>query len=280
MTSRRAFLTLAGATLPIGAAQKFTGPLGLELYSLRREAEKDLPGTLARISKMGFRELETGALYGRTPAEFQRLLSASGLKVTSIVAEWKPLSSSTRAVAEQAHLLGAQYVCCSQFPHQKPPTLDDVKRAADHFNRWGRALSGAGLQFCYHPHGYEFGPGPDGTLFDTLVRQTDPKVANFEMDVFWIAFGKQDPVHLLEQYPRRFPLMHLKDLRKGEPKTGNPGEVPEEASVPLGTGEIDWPPVLRTAWRTGVRRYYIEEEHPNAARQILQTQRYLRDVRF
>jgi sugar phosphate isomerase/epimerase len=100
------------------------------------------------------------------------------------------------------------------------------------------------------------------------------------MDVFWFVFGDQDPTTALERYSGRFPLMHVKDIRPGEPRTFNPGTVAEEASVPLGTGEVDWPAVLRAARRHGVRRYYIEEEHPDAVRQIEQSLRYLKNLRF
>jgi sugar phosphate isomerase/epimerase len=281
MTSRRAFLALAGAALPAAAKQKFAGPLGLEIYSVRRQAQKDLPGTLAIIRKMGFRELEVGGFYGRTAAEFQRMLTDSGLKATSMMADWNQLVKSTGPAAEDARTLGAEYVVCSSIPHKKHQfSMEDAGRAADNFNRWGEALARAGLRFCYHAHGFEFGSGPDGTLFDTLARRMDPKNANFEMDVFWIAFGKQDPAKMLERYSGRFPIMHLKDIRKGEPKTGEPGDVVEEASVPLGTGEIDWPAVLSAARNNGVRRYYIEEEHPDALKQIPETLRYLKTLTF
>ncbi|MGH9675303.1 MAG: hypothetical protein ACRD44_19195, partial [Bryobacteraceae bacterium] len=66
----------------------------------------------------------------------------------------------------------------------------------------------------------------------------------------------------------------------GEPRTGEPGNVREEASVPLGTGEVNWPPVLAAAAKTGVKHYFIEEEHPEAAGQIPQTLAYLRKLRF
>ena len=280
MTSRRQFLALAGTGFAAAAAQKFSGPLGLQLYSLRREAEKDLPGTLKLARELGFRELEAGAFYGRSAVEFGRLAADHGLKVTSMGAEWGPLTKSTAAVTDLARGVGAEYVTCSAIPRKKRLTLDVVARAADNFNRWGEALAGAGLRFCYHAHGPEFVPGPDGTLFDTLAKRMDPKFANFEMDVFWVVFGNQDPAKLLERYSGRFPLMHVKDIRHGEPRTFDPGTVEEEASVPLGTGEVDWPPVLRAARQHGVRRYYIEEEHPEAVRQIRQTLRYLRDVRF
>ena len=279
-TSRRAFLLMAGAALPLVAQRSFPGPLGLQLYSLRREAAKDLPGTLSMIRKMGFEELEVGDFFGRTPGEFRRIAADAGLKITSVGAEWPQLTKSASEAADNARTVGAEYVCCTNIPHHRPFAADDARRAAENFNRWGQVLSGAGLRFCYHPHGFEFGSGPDGTLFDTMAKQIDPRNANFEMDVFWIVFGSQDPVKLLQRYPGRFALMHLKDMRKGEVKTGNPGDVAEEDSVPLGTGEIDWPGVLRAARESGVRRYYIEEEHPNAVGQIPRSLEYLRKLKF
>lgn len=280
MTSRREFLTLIGAAVAVGAKENFYGPLGLEIYSLRREAEKDLPGTLAMIRKMGFTELEVGHLYGRTAEDFLEVLATNGLKATSMMAEWDELSKSTAGVSDRASTLGCEYVVCSTIPRKGQLTLADVTAAAERFNRWGEALTGARLRFCYHTHGPEFLSGPDGTLFDTLARRTDPRFANFEMDVFWVFLGRQNPAKLLERYSGRFLLMHLKDVRKGEPKTFDPGPVEEEASVPLGKGEIDWPPVLAAARKTGIRRYYIEEEHPNAVKQIPESVRYLRSMRF
>lgn len=280
MPSRRAFLALAGAALPAAAKPKFTEQVGLQIYSLRREAEKNLPGALALIRKLGFKELEVGSFYGHTPAEFQKMLADNGLKATSIGAEWDQLSKSTSETVDHARVLGAEYVMCSSIPRKKRLTLEDATRAADTFNKWGEALAGAGLHFCYHAHGPEFVSGPDGTLFDTMAKRMDPKAANFEMDVFWIVFGNQDPVKLLERYSGRFPLMHVKDIRKGEPRTFDPGTVAEEASVPLGMGEIDWAPVLRAAQKHGVRHYYIEEEHPNAVAQIQQSLRYLDNLKF
>ena len=280
MTSRRAFLSMAGAALPLAAKARFSRPLGLQLYSLRGLAEKDLRGALAATRQLGFTELEAGAFYGRTPAEFKRLLAEYGLRVTSLGAEWNQLTKSTSESVDNARTLGAEYVMCSAIPRKKRLTLDDVTRAADNFNRWGEALAGAGLRFCYHAHGPEFVPGPDGTLFDTLAKLMDPKFANFEMDVFWIVFGNQDPAKMLARYSGRFPLMHVKDIRKGEKRTFDPGTVQEEASVPLGMGEVDWPPVLEAARQHGVRRYYIEEEHPNAVKQIEQSLAYLEKLKF
>ena len=281
--SRRTFLSLAAGALCDGAEHKFSRTLGLQLYSLRREAAKDLSRTLAQVLELGFRELEVGGSYGRTTAEFQRMLSDNGLKATSMGAGWDQLSKSTNQAADKARILGVQYVTCSQIPRKKQLTVDDATRAAESLNQWGESLAGSGLRLCYHIHGYEFVPGPDGpdrTLFDTLATRMDSKLANFEMDVFWVVFGNEDPVKLLNRYSGRFPLMHVKDIRKGEARTFNPGTVREEASVPLGTGEVKWSAVLDAARKHGVRHYYLEEEHPNAVAQIEQSLRYLEQIRF
>jgi sugar phosphate isomerase/epimerase len=277
MATRRGFLALAGAAL---WGQGFSRPLGLQLYSLRREAAKDLAQTLALVRKLGFTELEVGGSYGRQPSEFKRMLTEHGLTATAMGAGWEQLSKAASQVVDNARTLGVQYVTCSQIPRKKQLTFDDATRAADSLNRWGTTLAGSGLRLCYHIHGYEFVPGPDGTLFDTLAKRMDPRFANFEMDVFWVVFGNEDPVRLLQRYSGRFPLMHVKDIRKGEARTFNPGTVTEEASVPLGTGEVDWPPVFEAARKRGVVHYYLEEEHPNAVAQIQQSMRYLERIGF
>jgi sugar phosphate isomerase/epimerase len=277
MISRRAFL--AGAATVSGAAADQKLPIGLEIYSLRREAEKDLAGTLAMIRGLGFREVEVPGLYGHNASEFRRLLDENGLAATSMMTDHDRLTHKLNAVVDDARTLGAEYVVCGTIPHKKRLTLDDCVRAATDFNQWGEKLAGEGLHCCYHTHGIEFTPSPDGTLFATLAERTNPRFVNFEMDIFWIVFAYQDPVKLLHQYPGRFPLMHVKDIRNGTPLGGSPGDVLEEASVPLGEGLVNIPAALRAAREAGVRHYYIEDEAVDAARQIPESLRYLESVR-
>jgi sugar phosphate isomerase/epimerase len=166
------------------------------------------------------------------------------------------------------------------IPHQGALTLTDAERAALEMNAWARELAGSKLRFAYHPHGYEFGPSPQGTLFDTLAAKTEPASVFFEMDTFWIAVPGQDCVKLLEKYPRRFRLMHLKDLAK-ESKTGDlSGQAPDEESVAVGSGMLPWPEILRAARKAGVERYYIEDESPDAPKQVPDSLVYLHSVEF
>jgi sugar phosphate isomerase/epimerase len=271
LTRREWMSALALAAAP----RRFAWPPGLQLYSLRRAAARDLPGTLDLVRQLGIRDLEAGDLHGRSTAEWAKLLGARELRVSCYGASWEALARSTEQTAETARALGASFVMCSAIPG-KTLTADATARAAASFNRWGEQLKQAGLRFCYHPHGPEFASAGSGNWFDQLVRAMDPRYANFEMDIMWFQLGGVDPARALDELPGRFPLLHLKDPRKGEPKTFDPGPVEEEASVPIGTGQVDWPAVLRAAARQGVEHYYIEEEHPNAVPQIRRSLEYLR----
>ncbi|HXR77172.1 MAG TPA: sugar phosphate isomerase/epimerase [Bryobacteraceae bacterium] len=280
MISRRIFLAGAISAAPAIAKQKLSIRIGLQIYSLRREAQKDLPATLATIRRFGFDEVEVSALYGHSAAEFRRLLDNNGLKATSMMAAYDRLAKEIRSVADDAHTLGAEYVVASTVPHShKKMALDDIQHAAENLNGFGEKLAGSRLHCCYHIHGIEFEESADGTLFDTLAKSTNPKFANFEMDIFWIVYAYQDPVKLLHRYPGRFPLMHIKDIRKGIALGGSPGDVLEEDSVPLGKGIVDIPATLRAAKETGVRHYYVEDEAVDADRQIPESLRYLNNLR-
>jgi sugar phosphate isomerase/epimerase len=252
----------------------------MELWTYRRELAKDLPGTLAMIRRMGFKDIETASFYGRTAAEFRKLLDQAGLKCSSIIASFDRFAKDLDGVAADAKAVGAQYALTAGFPHQTPATVEDVRNAATHFNEWGEKLKARGLRFGYHPHGFEFVPHGQGTLFDVLAAETRPEFVVFEMDVFWFLHGGADPVAYLEKYANRFALMHLKDMQKGAPTGLFTGKAPNETSVALGTGQLDWPAILRAAKKAGIQRYYIEDESPEAPRQAPVSLEYLRKVRF
>ncbi|MDD4788291.1 MAG: hypothetical protein PHO07_14040, partial [Pirellulales bacterium] len=110
--------------------------------------------------------------------------------------------------------------------------------------------------------------------------ETDPQTVFFQMDVLWVVLPGQDPVKLLEKYPRRWLLMHLKDLRKGVPLGSLSGSTDLTNDVALGTGQVDFPTLLRTAQRIGVEYYFIEDESPTAIEQIPRSLRFLESVEW
>jgi sugar phosphate isomerase/epimerase len=256
------------------------GRLGLQLYSLRNELKKDLPGTLKLVRDWGFEEVELAGFPPMTPVESARALRAAGLRPLSTFVDYERLEDDLDGVVRDAKTLGVQYVICGWIPHEKTLTRADVDRAASSFNTWAAAASREKLRFGYHIHGYEFVGSPDGTLMHTLFNRTDPAHVDYEMDVFWVVRGGGDPVALLTQFGRRMPLLHVKDMRRGTATAVTTGQAPEEASVQLGTGTIDLPAVLTAAIKTGVRWYFLEDEHPNAVAQIPRSIEYLRGLKL
>ncbi len=263
------------------APKSFRDRIAVNIYSLRYLAQKDLRRTLALIRELGFHEVEAGELYGRTPAQFRGMLDAEGIRAASFSASYAALGKDVDAVAAAAKTLGAEYVVCSTIPHSaKHLQARDCALAAANLNRWGERLAAAGLRLCYHTHGTEFDPSLEGgTQFDTLARLTNPKFANFEMDIFWIVYGHQDPVQMLKRYPNRFPLMHVKDIRKGLVLGGSPADVEENDSVPLGTGIVDVKAALLAGETYGVKHFFLEEEAVDAVPQIRQSLRFLEGIR-
>jgi len=281
MTTRREFLAgLAAASALTASKAVAEGArlnIGLEVYSLRADMKRDIPGTLAKARAMGFDHVEMGDdYYGETAEEFRKSLDAAGLKATSIhfqYDDWK--KKGVDGVRRELDVFGAHWGCMPWIPHQQAFTRDDAERAAADFNTWAEAMAKSGHGFAYHPHGYEFQPGPDGTLFDLLAKSTDAKTVKFQMDTFWIVVPGQDCVKLLEKYPSRWRLMHLKDLRKGAPIGNQEGHADDLDSVPVGDGIIPWDKVLPLARKQGVEDYFIEDESPKAMEQVPVSLKYL-----
>jgi sugar phosphate isomerase/epimerase len=252
--------------------------IGLQLYTFRNQIPKDIPGMFEKISKMGIRELEGGGTYGLSVDSFKTLLKKNNLKIVSVGAAFKDLDSNIQAVIAQAKTFNAGYVTCTWIPHEKDFTIDHAKKAVEVFNRAGKLLKENGISLVYHPHGYEFGSYEGATLFDYMAKNMNPADANFEMDVFWIKHPGQDPIALLKKYPKRFPLMHLKDRKHGTP--GNQeGRADVESNVVLGSGDVGIADIMREAPKAGVKHYFIEDESSRSEQQVPASLAFLKKLR-
>ncbi len=251
--------------------------LGMVSFTFRESFGKDVPGTLDTIKAMGITNIEFSNLFGQTAPALRAMLDERGMICTSFGTGYDKLANSPDEVAETALALGAKYVRVASIPHEAPFTVEHAQKAVEMFNQAGKFLKDKGLVFCYHNHGFEFRPHGDGTLFDYIVQNTDPEFVSFEMDILWVAHPGHDPVKLLEKYPDRFKLMHLKDLKKGVVGDFS-GGTPKENDVTLGTGQIDIPAVLRAAQNTSIAYFYIEDESPAVFEQVPQSIAFLESL--
>jgi sugar phosphate isomerase/epimerase len=291
MPSRREFLGITAAglgTALLSASARgqaeikspLNGPIGLQLWSLREHLPKDLPGTLARVRAMGFREVEGAGLWKQTAPALRAALDAAGLRCRSAHMGFERLRDDMPGAIAEVKALGATWVVTPWIPHKDVFAREDALRAAEAFNRFGKALDEAGLRFGYHCHGYDSAPSTEGTLVDTIARHSDEKLVAFQVDVFHAHHGGADPVRLIDRLAGRVVSLHLKDQKKGFPVETGKGTAPPEADVPVGTGQIDWPAVLRAAMKAGASLYYVEDESTDPLGHIPQSLAYLQALKL
>lgn len=266
------------SSLAQSGKQLFPQHPGVVSYTYRNYFEKDVPATLDTIRASGFTDIEFSNLFGKTASELRKLIDERGIKCSSYGVSHDDFVNKTDQVARDAKTLGAKYVRVAGIPHKGAFTLDDAQKAVADFNRVGKILLDQyGLHFIYHEHGFEFQPYQNETLYDYLVKNTNPRYVSFELDIMWAFFPGQDPSALLNKYGNRYKALHLKDLRKGV--TGNfSGGTLQDNDVPLGTGQLNIPAILKAAKKAGVEHYYIEDESNNVLKQVPQSLTYLKTL--
>lgn len=252
--------------------------IGLQIYSLRNEFKKDVPGTFAQIKKWGITKLEDGndGTQGYTMEEYKALLQKNNLEIVSASASFEELEKNPQKALNRALEYGAKYLVCFWIPHTVGEySINDTKKALDVFNSAGKLFSESGVTLAYHPHGYEFGIYEDGTLMDHMIQNA--KYFDFEMDVYWFALPGEDPVKWLQRYPEKFKLLHLKDCAKGV-GTIKIGKSDSETNVTLGTGQIDIAAVVAEAKKIGIEYFFIEDESSNVMEQLPKSLKYLEQL--
>jgi len=238
-------------------------PIGLQLYSVGEDLQKDVPGTLRRLRAIGYERVETAGFAGLTAKAFRAQLDEIGLVCLSM---HLPVGSQELdALFDDAHTVGARYVVSSALfpPKSGSQTLDDYRAMADRLNELGRRSRQAGLQYAYHNHNFEFRKlDGDRIGYDVLLKQTNADLVAFELDCGWMVAAGHSPVEYFRQYPGRYRMLHVKDfVATKEPSTSlAKNERPQ--GTELGRGHIDYKPILDAAAKAGVRDYYVEQEPP------------------
>jgi sugar phosphate isomerase/epimerase len=254
-------------------------PLGMVSYTYRQSLQKDMATTLDSLKTLKVYDMEFSSLFGKKATEIRKLLDERGMYCSSIGVSYQDALTKSDEVAANAKTLGAKFVRVAWIPHDGPFTKELADKTIADFSIIGKNFKeNYGLEFCYHNHGFEFAPYEGGTFFDYIAKNTDPRFVNFEMDILWTFFPGIDPAKLLEKYPNRFKLMHVKDLKKGV--VGNlSGGTSSENDVALGTGQLDLPAIMKAAKKAKIQHYYIEDESSLHAIQVPESIKYLLSIK-
>ncbi len=225
---------------------------GIQLYTLRTLLARDFDGTLARVRGIGYREVELAGYHGRTPAQVRDALVRHRLKAPAAHAPLPASDDAWSRTLEEARLIGNQWLVIPWLDAALRRTPDDWSRFAARLNTLGAQTKRAGLRLAYHNHDFEFERIGNSFLFDVLLRETDPALVHFEMDVYWVTKANADPLAYLRDHPGRFPLLHLKDMTA----------APQRRMVDVGGGSIDFRQILKRASDGGLRHAFVEHDEP------------------
>jgi hypothetical protein len=266
-------------------ASDFHDRLGLQLYSLRAQTKENTTGALDLAQSYGVKEVEVAGTGSLNSEQYVAELKKRGLTPISGHFGYGLFEKDVNAVIAEAKVLGIKYVVVPYPPvsKTKPFSEEMAHTMASKFNEWGAACKKAGLSFGYHPHGLEFratAAANGDTMFDILVRETQPDLVTFQMDVYWVFITGIDPAALLAKYPNRFSMLHIKDMLKNFERGTHTGGSPTMAKVAVGEGQINWKEVLGAAQKIGVKYYFLEDETMYPLRSIPESFKYLRALKL
>ncbi len=263
--NRRSFLLAAAAMAAACSRTAETGvtgmartaPLGIQLYSVREFMAVDVAATLELIASTGYREVEFAGYFDHCPAELKAILGAVGLQAPSAHLPYSAFLESTEKVLEHATAMGHQFVVVPWLDTDSR-SLDHYREHAENFNRWGELCKGAGIQFAYHNHQFEF-EETEGTLpFDLLLAETDPSLVQFELDLAWARGANADSVAYFKAWPGRFPMLHIKDFDA----SGNEADI--------GDGDVPFASIFEYLDTAGVKHGFIERDNSKDINHSLQ----------
>lgn len=259
----------------------YTAEFGVQMYTFRNVLkEKGVEATLDIIQEMGITEVEGGGADGVTLEQYKEMMDERGLTTPSMGADYNALVEDPQAIAKKAKFLGAKYVMVAWIPHNVGSfNFVNASQAVEDFSKAGKVLAENGLTLVYHFHGYEIIPHKDSTLLDYIVENTNPDYVNFQMDVYWIQFGGGNPKHLLKKYSTRWKSLHLKDMQKGTLKD-HTGLSDNSTNVELGTGEINFEGIIKTANEIGIKHFFIEDESDRLLTQVPESIEYLKNLKY
>ncbi len=274
--SRRNLLAGSGAVaalafVPTASAAQLKA-IGLQLYTIRDIFSKDPVGTLGKVAKIGYREVEFGGggYDGMDHAMLRRTMDKLGLTAPSVHIGYDALLKQFDQSVTMAKTLGATTVV---LPYMTDEHRNEAGWAAalPNFNRFATDLKKAGLGFAYHNHDFEFITKPGGvSLYERLLKETDPALVKLELDLYWALHAGENLTTLIDRLSTRIYAYHVKDMR------------PDRSMAAVGAGTVDFAALFKLKGSAEVRHFYVENDQAPAPYlpDITTSFRTLRALRF
>ena len=248
---------LLSAGVPELHANPLGMPIGCQTWPVRDMIAKDFPGTIKQLAGAGFQSIELCSPVGYADsgfaglarykgAELKRILSDAGVTCVSSHFGIKELRENQEGRIAWAKDVGLTQMLVPSLEGPEHPTLDDVKRAAEEYNRMGERAARAGIQQGLHNEDFELSQVNGKRTYDLLFGLLDPKLVKFQFQVSTISEG-YDAAQYFRKYPGRFISMHVQGWSAKTRKI-----------VPVGQDTLDWKDIFTAAKTGGIRNYFVE----------------------
>lgn len=267
MTTRRSFLKQAGIVtagawlMPnLACKSKKTG-VGIQLWTVREAIEKDPAGLLAKIGQAGYTNVEpygfskANQYWGTAVKDIKKMLDDNGLVSTSGHYDINSYfqtgdTQDLYACIEACHTLKSDFLTIPSLGEEAKKDPESCKKTAATLTKAGAICQKEGLKLAYHNHNTEFQPFGDTYGYEIFLKESDPKLVHFEMDLYWLVRAGKKPEDLFKEFPGRFPMWHVKDMDKKNP----------DDNTEIGNGSIDFTPIFQHASESGMKHFFLEQE--------------------
>ena len=240
--------------------------VGLQLYSIRDAMAADVPGSLKKVSDLGYKYVELAGytdarFYGYAPAEFGKMVDDLGMEVLSshTQVESAGITMDNAKIMADAHAeLGVKY-CVQPWVEEPDRNIESYKKMIGDLNEVAGVMKSVGIQFGYHNHNFEF-ENIDGVVpyYDLFMPEMDADLITMEIDLYWVTKAGQDPVEMFNKYPGRFQLFHMKDMYT---ETAPYFDIQKEDISPVGEGLIDFKRILAAKEVAGMKHLFVEDDN-------------------
>ncbi|MEQ9290256.1 MAG: sugar phosphate isomerase/epimerase [Cyclobacteriaceae bacterium] len=224
--------------------------MGMQAYSVRDALKEDFAGSMKKIADIGYKYIEAygltldGKLYGMAPGEYKKIVNDLGMQLISSHSTYFTPEEAP-AVIEASQQAGIKYLV---IPYLADELRSDYRKVADNLNAVGELFKGSGVKFCYHNHAFEFEATNGEVPLHVMLDNTQPDLVSFEADLYWVKKGGHEPLALIDKYPGRFSLFHVKDAASNLDQTT------------VGEGIIDFQSIFNVKDKAGLEYYFVEDE--------------------
>lgn len=236
-------------------------PIGIQLYSVREEAEKDIESVLRELKRFGYDGVELCGFYGRTPKEMKSLLDEIGLKAVSAHVDLNLMRADMGKVIEDYKTVGCEFVVVPWLAEADRMDGENGEKTVEEIEAFAKMAEAAGVPLCYHNHEFEFDVIDGEYAFDRLFARVPNLMV--EQDSCWVAVSGESPAEYLRKYSGRTPLLHLKDYC-GSRKNG------DLELRPNGYGVQNFAEIISVAEENGVRWLVVEQDTPSMDKTALE----------